>query len=72
MYLTSFCWCPSADNQMAQIGLALEMDVQWPVQIVVIVAIVLVRCQANIFRFYNSSIGPHPKPRNGDGWSVSC
>jgi hypothetical protein len=40
---------------MAQVVLALEMDVQGPVQIVVIVAILLVRCQANIFHFYNSS-----------------
>jgi hypothetical protein len=49
---------------MAQVVFALEMDVQGPVQIVVIVAILLVRCQANIFHFYNSS------PKTAQWWRM--
>jgi hypothetical protein len=56
---------------MAQVVFALEMDVQGPVQIDGIVAILLVCCQANIIHFYNGGIGPHPKPRNNGGRLVS-
>jgi len=50
---------------MAQVAITLEMDVQGPGQIVAILAILSVRCQANILHSYGSGIGAHPKLRNG-------